>query len=185
VADKCSKHFSYRLKGKVGIKRSIPMTGRKSLATMFYRLKSGHAPAGAYIMRFGHQDNDKCWWCGGALAQMREHVFHHCSRWKDQQKTLCKTVGQATGWKAGRCRHMQISELVTIEECDQAVIDYLVTTEVEEYPPKRTSGMERAKGLEARGPRWRQRYYTIHSFFLSFLSFLSISHLSSVSGDEG
>jgi len=46
-ANKCSKHFSYRLKGKAGTKRPIPMTSVKVLAASFYRLKSGHAPTGA------------------------------------------------------------------------------------------------------------------------------------------
>jgi hypothetical protein len=32
-ADKCSKHFGYRLKGKAGNRRPIPMTSAKSLAT--------------------------------------------------------------------------------------------------------------------------------------------------------
>jgi hypothetical protein len=45
-------------------------------------------------------------------------------------------VGQATGWKAGRCLQVQISEHFTIEECDQAVMDFLVATEVWEIPPK-------------------------------------------------
>jgi len=35
-ADKCSKHFSYRLKGKAGTKRPIPMTSIKPLAAWFY-----------------------------------------------------------------------------------------------------------------------------------------------------
>jgi len=35
-ADRCSKHFSYRLKGKGGTKRPIPMTSVKSLAARFY-----------------------------------------------------------------------------------------------------------------------------------------------------
>jgi hypothetical protein len=35
-ADKCSKHFSYRLKGKAGTKRPIPMTSKKRLANRFY-----------------------------------------------------------------------------------------------------------------------------------------------------
>jgi len=35
-ADKCSKHFRYRLKGKAGTKRPIPITSVKSLAAMFY-----------------------------------------------------------------------------------------------------------------------------------------------------
>jgi hypothetical protein len=70
------------------------------------------------------------------MSQTWEHLFRHCSRWKDQQNTLWKTVGQTTGWKAGRCRHVQISELFTIEVCDQAVMDFLAATEVEKFPPK-------------------------------------------------
>jgi len=53
-ADKCSKHFSYRLKGKAGTKRPILMTSVNSLATRFYRLKSGHAPTGVYLKWFSH-----------------------------------------------------------------------------------------------------------------------------------
>jgi ribonuclease HI len=64
-ADKCSKHYGYRLKGKAGSNRPIPMGRVKSLAARFYRLKSGHAPVRTYLKRFGHRDDDKCWWCGG------------------------------------------------------------------------------------------------------------------------
>jgi len=137
-ADKCSKHFSYRLKGKTGTKRPVPMTSVKSLATRFYRLKCGHAPTGVYLKRFGHREDDKCWWCGGGgrTAQTREHLFRHCSRWRDQQQALWKAVGKATGWKAGRCRHVQISELFSVEECDQAVMDFLAATEVGKFPPR-------------------------------------------------
>jgi len=101
-ADRCSKHFRYRLKGKAGTKRPLLMTSVKSLAAMFYRLKSGHAPTGVYLKRLGHRDDDKCWWCGGTVSQMREHLFRHCSQWKDHQKELWKAVGKARGWKAGR-----------------------------------------------------------------------------------
>jgi len=54
-ADKCGQHFGYRFKGKAGTKRPIPMTSVKSLAARFYRLKSGHAPTGVYLKRFGHR----------------------------------------------------------------------------------------------------------------------------------
>jgi hypothetical protein len=67
---------------------------------------------------------------------MREHLFRHCSQWKDDKKELLKVVGNATGWKAGRCRHVQISELFSVEECNQAVIDFLAATEVGKFPPK-------------------------------------------------
>jgi len=104
-ADKCRKQHGYRLKGKAGSKRPIPMNSVKTLAARFYRLKSGHAPVGTYRKRLGHRGDDKCWWCGGRsrTAQTREHLFHHCSRWKDQQKRHWKEVGKVTGWRAGRC----------------------------------------------------------------------------------
>jgi hypothetical protein len=119
------------------------------------------------------------------VPQTQDHLFRHCSRWHDQQMIVRKTVGQATGWKVGRCRQVQISERYTIEECDQAVMDFLADMEVGKFPPKYRRGMEPAKGLGVRGRRWRQWDYIILSFFLSFLSLLSFSHLSFVSGDEG
>jgi hypothetical protein len=92
--------------------------------------------AGVYPKRFGHRDDDKCWWCGGTVSQTREHLFRHGSLWKDPQKVLWKAVGKATGWKVGRCRHVQISDLFSIEECDQAVMDFLAATDVGKFPPK-------------------------------------------------
>jgi hypothetical protein len=61
-ADKCGQHFGYRLKGKAGAKRPIPMTSVRSLVARFYRLKSGYAPTGVCLKRFGHREDDKCWW---------------------------------------------------------------------------------------------------------------------------
>jgi len=60
-ADKCSKHFSYRLKGKTGTKRPVLMSSVKSLATWFNRLKWGHAPTGVHLKRFDHQEDNKFW----------------------------------------------------------------------------------------------------------------------------
>jgi hypothetical protein len=44
--------------------------------------------------------------------------------------------GKGDGWKAGRCRHVQVSELLSMEECEQAVVDFLAATEVGKFPPK-------------------------------------------------
>ena len=170
-ADKCSKHFSYRLKGKTGTKRPVPMTSVKSLATRFYRLKCGHAPTGVYLKRFGHRENDKWWWCAGTAAQTREHLFRHCSRWRDQQKALWKAVGKVTGWKAGRCRQMQVSELFSMEECDQAVVDFLASTEVGKFPPKRLEVWSARRGRLRCGER-RQWAYIFSFLFFSVLVYL-------------
>jgi len=71
------------------------------------------------------------------MVQTREHLFRYCSRWKDQQESLWKAVGKATGWKAGRCRYIQVSELFSMEKCDKAVINFLETTDVGKFPPRR------------------------------------------------
>jgi len=107
------------------------LTSAKSLATRFYQLKCGHAPTGAYLKRFGHREDDKCWWCG---AMVWEYLLHHCSRWKYQQRELWKKVGKATGWKAGRCRRAQASELFSIQICDMPVMDCLVAMDVGKFP---------------------------------------------------
>jgi len=70
-------------------------------------------------------------------AHMREHLFRHCSRWKDQQKTLWKEVGKAMGRRAERCRHVQVSKLLSMEKCDTVVMDFLAATDDGKFPPKR------------------------------------------------
>ena len=134
--DKCSKHFSNRLKGKPGTKRSVPLTSMKSLATRFYQLKCDHAPTGVYLKRFGHRDDIRCWWCAGTTAQTWDHLFRHCRRSRDQQKSLWKAEGKVTGCKEGRCLHLQVSELLSTEECDHVVMDFLAVTNVGKFPPK-------------------------------------------------
>jgi hypothetical protein len=46
-------------------------------------------------------------------------------------------VGKTTGWKAGRCRHVQVSELFSMGKWDQTVMDFLAATDVGKFPPKR------------------------------------------------
>jgi len=149
-ADKSSKHHGFRLKGKAGSKRAIPMDSVKPLAARFCQVKSGRAPVSTYLQRFGYRDDDECSWFGGGsmTAQTGEHLFRHCSRWKDQQKTLWKEVGKATGWRAGRCRHGKVCEMLSIAKCDQAVMDFLATTDVGKFPPKTYRGA-RAGGQRA------------------------------------
>ena len=68
---------------------------------------------------------------------MWEHLVRHCSRWKDQQETLWKVVGKATGWRVGRSRHVQVSELLSMQRCDKGVMDFLIATDIGKFPPKR------------------------------------------------
>jgi len=123
------------------------MTSVKLLAARFNRLKNGHAPTRTYLMRFGHQEGNKYRSCRSGTLQTWEHLFHHCSRWKVQQKALWKAVGKATGWKAGRCRHVHISELFSVEKCDQVVMVFMAATDVGKFP----LNQEEERGQEERG----------------------------------
>jgi len=114
------------------------MTSMKSLAPRFYTLKIGHALIGAYLKQVGHQADPICWSCRGGAVQTWVNHFCHCSRWLDRQKTLWKTVGKATDWKAGRCRHVQFSEPIYLEICDEVVMDFLAATDVGKVPSRQT-----------------------------------------------
>jgi hypothetical protein len=61
---------------------------------------------------------------------------------------LWKKVGKAMGWRGGICRHVKVSELLSIEKCYRAVMDILAATGVRRFPPK-TSGGARAVGQHA------------------------------------
>jgi len=42
----------------------------------------------------------------------------------------------ATVWKAGKCRHVHVSELLSMDAFDQAVMGFLAATEIGKFPPK-------------------------------------------------
>jgi hypothetical protein len=50
----------------------------------------GKAHIGHYQATVGDAADDKCWWCrSGGASRTREHLFKHCSRWKEQQLLPC------------------------------------------------------------------------------------------------
>ena len=74
---------------------------RKSLASRFFQLSSGHAMTAPFLRdKFGWVESDQCWWCDGG-RQSREHLFKECRTWKDQIRKLWKKVGEASGEASG------------------------------------------------------------------------------------
>ena len=70
---------------------------RKSLASRFFQLASGHAMTAPFLRdKFGWVESDQCWWCDGG-RQSREHLFKECRTWKDQIRRLWKKVGEVSG----------------------------------------------------------------------------------------
>jgi hypothetical protein len=57
-------------------------------------------------------------------------------RWMEQQIELWTAGGKATGWQVGRCRHVYISELFSIQRYNQVVMDFLPPSDVGNFPPK-------------------------------------------------
>jgi len=103
------------------------------------------------------------------------HLFRHCKKWKNEQRELWKVVGQETGWKAGRCRHVQILELFSLEMCDQAVMDLLAATEVGKFP--------RHRAEQSICGSFSFRFVSFHSGS-SAISRLPLFHLSKGKGEE-
>jgi len=55
-------------------------------------------------------------------------------KWRNEQRELWKAVGREPGWKAGRCGHVHVSEMFSMEKYDQAVIYFLEATAVGKFP---------------------------------------------------
>jgi len=78
---------------------------------------------------------------------MRDHLFKHCSRWKDQQAQLWARVKEVT--KRGK-RKWRVGDLLADERCSPAVLDFLRSTYVRRW---RTGTVTRKR----RNGRWQRR----------------------------
>ena len=102
-----------------------------------------------YLKSVDNRPDDYCWWCDPdnncGTQQTRDHLFEHCSRWKDQQAQLWARVKEET--KRGK-RKWRVGDLLADES--PAVLDFLRTTHVgRAAPPVEESG-DRAEEEEAR-----------------------------------
>jgi len=81
-------------------KYNVIVMAEKRTAAHFYQLKSGHALTGVYLKSTDNRPDNHCWWCDpeniSGTQQTRDHLFKHCSRWKDQQAELWARVKEAT-----------------------------------------------------------------------------------------
>jgi len=114
----------------------IPARAEKRTAARFYQLKSGHALTGVYLKSTDNRPDDHCWWCDpeniSGTQQTRDHLFKHCSRWKDQQTELWARVKEATE-RAKRKR--RVGGLLADERCSPAALDCLWGTYVGRAAP--------------------------------------------------
>lgn len=111
------------------------------------------------------------------MTQTQEHHFCHYSQWKDQKNVVWKMVGESTRWKASRWRHLQVSELLCMEEYKQVVMDFLASTEVGRFPPewmvsdvKRTNGGDGGHSSFVSCCLENEINLSVDSFFCSWFS---------------
>ena len=89
-----------------------------------------------YLKSTDNRPDDHCWWCDpdniSGTPQTRDHLFKHCSRWKDQQAQLWARVKKET--RKGKQR-WRVGDLLADERCSPAVLDFLRTTYVGRAAP--------------------------------------------------
>ena len=179
----------------------------KRLASRFYQMKTGHCLTGQYLAWTTRRPDATCWWCQYSI-QTREHLFKNCPQWRCQQKTLWTTVLKETKKLPGPTRdrdRTKIAELLADERCNQAVLQFLATTDVgrtsgppvaedEEDAASEASGMgsegsgETGLGEEGGGGSFGEgvtrRAGGFSSFFSSSLSlnFLRLSFVFTITG---
>ena len=67
---------------------------RKSLASRFFQLASGHAIIAPFLKdKFDWVNSDQCWWCS-CSRESREHLFKECRAWKKEIRELWKKIGE-------------------------------------------------------------------------------------------
>jgi hypothetical protein len=109
----------------------VASRAQKATASRFYQFRVNKTPTGPYLAEVGQAADDKCWWCSSSdssgPSQTREHLFKQCRRWKDQQATMWRAIGRATGRKR---TNTAMTQIFGDERCTAAILKFLGTTEV-------------------------------------------------------
>jgi hypothetical protein len=64
---------------------------RKSVASRYLQLKSGHAVTGAHLLRIGKVQDARCWWCSSS-RQTVEHLLRECRKWRRELATMIRKL---------------------------------------------------------------------------------------------
>lgn len=105
---------------------------RKSVASRYLQLKSGHAITGAHLLRIGTVRDARCWSCSSS-GQNVEHLLPECRKWHRERMTMIRKL---------RTKNITISETpdrrnVKILFEDNATVDvleFIEKTEVGKRP---------------------------------------------------
>lgn len=78
---------------------------RKSVATRYLQLKSGHDVTGAHLLKIGKVADARYWWCTRS-GQTVAHLFLDCRKWRTERGSMIRKLRdeelatiETTGWR--------------------------------------------------------------------------------------
>ena len=132
VAERTRERRSYIPRRRAGVRKAL-MGEKKSLASRYYQLLTGHAITAPYMKeKLKKIESDQCWWCDSGKRQTRHHLLCECRAFRPQIVKMWREVGKALGWK--KRRRKRVADLFYREEATEAVLEFLRTTGVGKYP---------------------------------------------------
>ena len=93
----------YRPPSGPGLRRRALRWVRKSLASRYYQLLSGHAAIGSFLHNRMtgplRSESDECQWCNSGRKESRHHLLVECKVWAPQIRRLWERVAKDCGWR--------------------------------------------------------------------------------------
>ena len=131
ISDHVRPERRYKPPAGTGLRRKALRRVRKSLASRYYQLLTGHAVTGSFL----HErmtgplqvETSECRWCGSGKRESRHHLFTECEAWRPQIRRLWKRVGKDCGWEHPRAPAVR---KLWREEATEAVLEFLRDTRV-------------------------------------------------------
>ena len=115
----------------LGLRRQALRGVRKSLASRYYQLLSGHAAISSFLhermMGPPRRESSDCRWCGSGKRESRHHLFIECRAWAPQIQRPWERVGKDYRWE--RPRAPAVRNLWK-EGATEAVLKYSADTRV-------------------------------------------------------
>jgi hypothetical protein len=105
---------------------------RKSVASRYLQLKSGHAITGTHLLRIGKVQDARCWWCSSS-RQTVKHLLLECRKWRRERATMIRKLStkNITIRETPDQRNVRIlfEHKATVD-----VLEFIETTEVGKRP---------------------------------------------------
>lgn len=150
----------YRPPAGTGLRRKALRKEKKSVASRYYQLLSGHAATASFLNErmMGHLclESNECRWCGSRARESRHHLFVECKAWYLQQQRLWRRIGKDCGWQHPKA--LAVRKLWK-EKATEAVLEFLRDTWVGCWSSggrgprrERERGGKRARQEEGLGP---------------------------------